>query len=81
MKTYKFKTNINCGGCVSTIKPHLDQAEGVEDWDVNTNHKDKILTVHTTEHTREEKVRDIVSAAGFTADPLQKGLFGKLFGS
>ena len=28
-KEFQFKTNINCGGCVASVKPHLDSAEGV----------------------------------------------------
>ena len=25
----QFKTNINCGGCVASVKPHLDNADGI----------------------------------------------------
>ena len=25
----RFKTNINCGGCVASVKPHLDNADGI----------------------------------------------------
>ena len=27
METLKFKTNINCGGCVKSVTPHLNQLE------------------------------------------------------
>ncbi len=30
--TLKFKTNINCGGCIKAVTPHLDKAEGVKSW-------------------------------------------------
>ena len=30
MKTIKFKTNINCGGCISKVTPFLNKQEGVE---------------------------------------------------
>jgi copper chaperone CopZ len=79
MKTYKFRTNINCGGCVATVKPHLDKAEGVEAWEVDTTHKDKILTVKTAEDVPEENIQKVVKTAGFHADPVKAGFFEKLF--
>jgi len=45
MITLKFKTNINCGGCIKAVTPHLDKAEGVKSWSVDTVNPDKILTV------------------------------------
>jgi copper chaperone len=79
MKTYKFKTNINCGGCVATIKPYLDKTEGIEAWEVDTTHKDKILSVKMTEDANAGQIQQAVSAAGFKAEPLHPGLFEKLF--
>jgi copper chaperone CopZ len=80
MKTYKFKTNINCGGCIATVKPYLDKAEGVNAWEVDTTHKDKILSVETTEYINEEKIQNVVASAGFKADPMHTSHFKKLFG-
>ena len=37
----RFKTNVNCGGCVASVKPHLDNADGICHWDVDTTNKDK----------------------------------------
>ena len=65
----QFKTNINCGGCVASVKPHLDDAEGVDQWEVDTVNKNKILTVKSTGIT-EQKVIEIVQKAGFKAEPL-----------
>lgn len=81
MKTYKFKTNINCGGCVATVKPHLDKAEGIEAWEVDTTHKDKILTVKSADEMPEENIQNAVKSAGFRADPVKPGFFEKLFGN
>lgn len=44
-KQFQFKTNINCGGCIASVKPHLDKAEGICHWEVDTANKDKVLTV------------------------------------
>mgnify|MGYP002401363484 CR=1 FL=1 len=65
----QFRTNINCGGCVATVKLHLDNAEGICHWDVDTATRDKILTVHSDGITREQ-VLEIVKKAGFKAEPL-----------
>ncbi len=65
----QFKTNINCGGCVAAVKSHLDNAEGICHWDVDTTNKDKILSVNSEGITREQ-VLEIVEKAGFKAEPL-----------
>ncbi len=67
MKQYQFKTNINCGGCVAKVTPHLNKAEGIREWKVDTDNPDKILTVET-ENLGEEDVKAIVQKAGFTAE-------------
>lgn len=66
-KELKFKTNINCGSCVASVKPHLDNAAGVSEWSVDTANKDKILTVKT-DGLNEEQVVDIIKKAGFKAE-------------
>ena len=48
METLKFKTTINCGGCVATVSPHLNQLQGIEKWNVDTSNPLKILTVETS---------------------------------
>lgn len=63
-KTFKFKTNINCSGCVASVKPHLDNTKGINGWEVDTTHKDKILTV-TAEGATELEVIEKVQKAGF----------------
>lgn len=67
--TFTFKTNINCSGCVASVKPHLDKAENIIQWSVDTLNKDKILTVEASSESAEE-VADIVRKAGFKAEPL-----------
>ena len=66
----QFKTNINCGGCVASVKPHLDNADGVCHWEVDTTGKDKILTVKSTGIT-EQEVIEAVQKAGFKIETLK----------
>jgi len=77
MKSLKFKTNINCNGCVATVTPHLNQASTVKNWQVDIKDPNKILTVEGEDLSRDEVV-DAVKSAGFNIEE-KKGLFGKLF--
>lgn len=43
--TLKFKTTINCGNCVRTVTPFLNDLEGVMNWEADTSSADKILTI------------------------------------
>jgi len=63
----QFKTNINCGGCIASVKPHLDAAQGIGQWNVDTNSKDKVLTV-TSDGANAQQIIDIVKQAGFKAE-------------
>ena len=65
-----FKTNINCSGCVATVKPFLDQAAGAGQWNVDTSNKDKVLTVESDEITVDQ-VLDTVQKAGFKIESLK----------
>ncbi|MBO9596091.1 MAG: heavy-metal-associated domain-containing protein [Niabella sp.] len=63
-----FKTNINCGGCVASVRPALDGNSGIAEWHVDTLSKDKILTVKTAGATPEEII-NTVKNAGFKIEP------------
>lgn len=68
-KEFKFKTNLNCGGCVAKVKSDFDSAEGVSQWNVDTANPDKILTVDGQGIT-EQEIINIVTAKGFKIDPI-----------
>lgn len=68
-ESLQFKTNINCGGCINSVKPHLDNARGISHWKVDTENKDKVLTVDSDGITKEEVVA-IVQKAGFKIEPI-----------
>ena len=69
--TIKFKTNINCGGCVAKVTPFLNDENGICHWEVDTTNKDKVLTVKS-EGITEQEIIDTVKKAGFTIEPLIK---------
>ena len=70
MKTLKFKTNINCGGCVSKVIPFLNNQEGVESWEVDTVNPDKILTIKSN-GASEEDVKATLQKVGFKAESIE----------
>lgn len=67
MKTLKFKTNINCGGCVKAVTPFLNGEKEIAHWEVDTADPDKILTVSTSTLSAED-VEQVVKKAGYTAE-------------
>lgn len=70
MKTLKFKSTINCGNCVSKVKPILDNHDKINSWEVDTDHQDKILTVKS-DSISEKEVSDALIEIGFKAEPIQ----------
>ncbi len=63
----KFKTNLNCGGCVSKVQSDFDNAEGICHWDVDTDNSDKILTI-SSKGISEDEVIKIIQSKGFKAE-------------
>jgi len=64
MGKLQFKTNINCGNCVSKVTPFLNQVEEIENWKVDTSIPEKILTVEG-EDLSSDKIKEVVESAGF----------------
>ena len=74
MGKYIFKTNINCIGCASQIKPHLDKLEQegqIKHWQVHLTDPDHTLEIETSRMDLEE-LQLYVKNAGFKAEPKQK---------
>lgn len=68
---YQFKTNINCGGCVASVTPHLNANTAIKSWEVDTANPQKVLTVET-DTLSDEAVREIVNKAGYKAEKLSQ---------
>jgi len=67
MNTLKFKTNVKCGGCITTVTPYLNQANGIVSWNVDTTDPLKIMTVET-EGINAEEITSIMKTAGYQAE-------------
>ena len=69
MSTLRFKTTINCGGCIKAVTPTLNKEVGADNWQVDTASPDKILTV-TSGRVSVAQVLAAVEQAGFEMTPL-----------
>ena len=67
MNTLKFKTNVNCGGCVATVTPHLNQLKGIAKWSVDTSNPMKVLTVEAP-GLDPDVIVETLKVAGYKAD-------------
>lgn len=68
-ETLKFKTTINCGGCVSRVTPFLNKLEGIAKWEVNTDSPEKVLTVETN-GANEQDIINTVKKLGFEIEKI-----------
>ena len=59
----QFKTNLRCGSCVQTLRPHLDGEPGIDRWEVDLASPDKRLTVHGD--VSAEAVKAAVARGGY----------------
>ena len=64
MTTFKFKTNINCNGCIATVTPFLNSETTIQNWNVDIQNPNKILTVEGERITKDRTVSK-VKEAGF----------------
>lgn len=70
MEKLKFKTNINCSGCIAAVTPHLNKAEGIKTWEVDTTNPDKVLTVEV-EGIDADDITETIEKAGFKATEIE----------
>lgn len=71
MSKYIFKTDINCLGCASQIKPHLDKLEKegqIQHWQVHLREPDHTLEIDSA-NMDEEGLKTYIHNAGFKAEP------------
>ena len=70
MKILTFTSNIACNGCVSKVKPFLDELEGVIKWELDIENPQKILTVQSNELSADQ-IQEAVIKAGYQLEDLQ----------
>jgi copper chaperone len=70
METIKFKTTIKCSGCVATVTPGLNETVGANNWQVDLQSPDKVLTVNTDDTSKEKEVIQKLQEAGYKAEKI-----------
>ena len=66
MKKLLFKTNIQCGNCLSKVSPKLNEQTEIHTWQVDLQNPDRTLTVET-DVLNPEDIQKAVLKAGFIA--------------
>ncbi|MDP4206990.1 MAG: heavy-metal-associated domain-containing protein [Bacteroidota bacterium] len=69
MTTLKFKTSINCNGCVAKVSPFLDNTNGIDKWEVELTNPQKILTIETSS-LKEEDIIEGLKNIGYRAEKI-----------
>lgn len=67
----KFKTNINCGACVAKVTPILNDNEQIENWSVDTENPEKILTVSGKDVDEEDLIHSL-KKVGYKAEKVEE---------
>ena len=70
-KTYKFKTNINCGACVRAVKETFDESPEFTSWEVDIQNPDKTLTI-TSDVADVDILIEIIEDTGFSGELLEE---------
>ena len=70
MKTLRFKTNINCSGCIAKVTPILNSLTGIQKWEVDTTDANKTLTIETSQLEAND-VNQALEKAGFKSDEIK----------
>ena len=66
MSELLFKTNIKCNGCIAKVTPFLDGEKQIQEWKVDLENPERILSVKS-ESISSESVVDLLKKAGYTA--------------
>ena len=69
MPTLRFKTNINCENCVRSVKNFLNDTRGLEDWAVDIESPDKVLTAWGD--ISAAGIIEVIEDAGFDAEEIE----------
>ena len=71
METLKFKTNINCGGCIAKVTPALNSLHEIVKWEVDTTNPDKILTIKGKTNLNPDQIIRTLKVKGYNAEKLR----------
>ena len=62
-----FTTSMTCGGCLSKVKPFLDNESSVRSWEVDLKDPRKLLRIELADDAQPHSIAKLIEKAGFTA--------------
>lgn len=62
-----FSTTMTCGGCVSKVKPYLDDNADIKSWEADLQDPRKLLRFELAENAQPDAIASLIGQAGFTA--------------
>lgn len=68
MEILKFKTTIKCSGCLAKVTPVLNEAVGEDNWELDLQTTDKVLTIASDEHVSDATVVKAIENVGYKAE-------------
>lgn len=69
MEKVQLKTNIRCSGCIAQATPFLNEAVGENNWEVDIQNPNKILTVQAGKVSKTDVIKAL-EKAGYKAQEL-----------
>ena len=66
METLKFNSTIKCTGCLAKVTPILDEVAGENNWDVDLENPNKVLSVKSY-GVSAEAILQALDAVGYSA--------------
>ena len=70
METLQFKTTIKCSGCIEKVTPYLNETAGENNWEVDLQNPQKVLTIPNAEQLNSSEVVEALAKAGYKAEKL-----------
>ncbi|CAM1371583.1 conserved hypothetical protein [Tenacibaculum litopenaei] len=70
MKLFILKTNINNSNDFESIAPNFMEQEGILDWSVDLEDRDKVLRIEAADELEENDIINMVTQQGFLCEDL-----------
>lgn len=67
-----FSTTMTCGGCLSKVKPYLDNSSDIESWEADLEDPRKLLRFELAENAQPDAIASLIGQAGFTATQIEE---------
>ena len=67
-----FTTTMTCGGCLSKVKPYLDDNADIKSWEADLQDPRQLLRFELAENVQPDAIASLIGQAGFTATQINE---------